>query len=49
MLQNLVLGLSTMLLCLLLQIILILLVLGYYRRKEYLVNNPSFFANLRVV
>ena len=49
MLHNLLLGLSTMLLCLMLQLVLVLLVLRYYRNKEYLINNSSFAASLRVV
>ena len=46
MLHNLLLGLSTMLLCLMLQLVL---VLRYHRNKEYLINNSSFAASLRVV
>ena len=49
MLHNLLLGLSTMLLGLMLQLVLVLLVLRYYRNKEYLINNSSFAASLRVV
>ena len=49
MLHNLLLGLSTMLLCLMLQLVLVLLVLRYYRRSEHLIDSVSFAASLRVV
>ena len=49
MLMNLLFGLLTMLLCLLLQSILFVLVIRYYSRNEYLVNNPSFWSSLAVI
>jgi hypothetical protein len=49
MLMNLLLGLPTMVLCLLLQALLLVLVSRYYARKEYLVNSPSFWSSLLVI
>lgn len=49
MLMNLLFGLLTMMLCLLLQSILFVLVIRYYSRNEYLVNNPSFWSSLAVI
>jgi len=49
MLINLLLGLTTMLLCLMLQALLLVTVLRYYFSKEYLVNNPSFWSSLLVI
>ncbi|MCB1857539.1 MAG: two pore domain potassium channel family protein [Gammaproteobacteria bacterium] len=49
MLVNLLFGLSTMVLCLLLQSLLFGLALRYYSRNDYLVNNPSFWSSLAVI
>lgn len=49
MLMNLLFGLSTMVVCLLLQSLLFILVIRYYSRNEYLVNNPSFWSSLAVI
>lgn len=49
MLINLLLGLPTMVLCLFLQSLLFTLVLHYYLRNEYLLNNPSFWSSLAVI
>ena len=49
MLMNLLFGLPTMVLCLLLQALLFVLVIHYYSRNEYLVNNPSFWSSLVVI
>ena len=49
MLINILLGLSIMLLCLLLQILLLLAAIRYYKRREHLVCNPAFDASLSVV
>jgi hypothetical protein len=49
MLMNLLLGLTTMALCLLLQSLLLASVVRYYSRHEYLVNSPSFLASLMVI
>lgn len=49
MLMNLLFGLLTMILCLLLQSVLLVLVIRYYARNEYLVNNPSFWSSLAVI
>jgi len=49
MLMNLLLGLPTMILCLLLQALLIIAVLNYYRGKRALINNPSMWASFVVL
>ncbi|WP_457675520.1 potassium channel family protein [Thiolapillus sp.] len=50
MLLNLVLGLSIMLLCLLLQIMLLLTAMRYYRRREQLLpDTPSFSSSLSAI
>jgi len=49
MLINPLLGLPTMMLCLLLQSLLILLALRYYGRHRALVDSPSFIASLVVI
>lgn len=49
MLVNLVLGLPTMMVCLLLQASLLVTALHYYKRHEYLVDNPSMWASLVVI
>lgn len=49
MLMNLLLGLPTMLLCLLVQSLLLVMVLRYYSRHEYLLANPSFWSSLSVI
>jgi len=49
MLLNLFLGLSTMVLCLLLQALLLVLVLRYYARQKNQIEQPSFWANLMVI
>lgn len=49
MLINLVYGISTMLLCLLLQALLFVLAIRYYINKEYLLNNLSFWSSLSVI
>jgi len=49
MMLNIVYGLLTMAVCLLLQSLLLVAVLRYYARHEILVNNPSFWSTLRVL
>jgi hypothetical protein len=49
MLVNLTLGLSTIVLCLLLQSLLLLIALRYYSQNKRLVNSPSFWASLAVI
>ena len=49
MLINLLLGLSTMAACLLLQSILLIVALRYYSNHLYLVNSPSLWSNLIVI
>ena len=49
MLMNLLLGFSTMALCLLLQLVLILTALRYYSRHADLVNSPSLGDSLIVI
>ena len=49
MLMDLLLGLSTMALCLLLQSLLLAVALRYYSRHEHLVNSPSFGSSLLVI
>jgi len=49
MLINILLGLSVMLLCLLLQILLLLTAIRFYKRREHLVRSPSFVTGLSVV
>lgn len=47
--MNLLLGLPTMVVCLLLQTVLVLAAIRYYGRHQYLVDNPSFLASLTVI
>lgn len=47
--MNLLLGLLTMALCLLLQSLMFAKAIGYYSRHESLVNSPSFIASLIVI
>jgi hypothetical protein len=49
MLINLMLGLPTMVVCLLLQLLLFVAAMRYYGRHDYLVNNPSFLASVVVI
>ena len=49
MLMNLLLGLPTMLLCLLVQSLLLVMAIRYYYRNEYLLNSPSFWSSLVVI
>jgi len=49
MLINLLFGLPTMALCLLLQSVLFVAATRFYYRHEYLVNSPSFVSSLLVV
>ena len=49
MLMNLLFGLSTMALCLLLQSLLLAMAVRYYSRHEHLVNSPSFGSSLVVI
>ena len=49
MLKNLLFGLPTMALCLLLQSLLVLLAIRYYTRHEQQVNNPSLMSSVVVV
>ena len=49
MIMNLVLGISTMVVCLFLQSLLLVYVIGYYKRHGNLVNNPSMWASVVVV
>ncbi len=45
MLMNLLFGLSTMIACLLLQSLLVIAAIRYYRRHEHWLNNPSFWSS----
>lgn len=47
--MNLLFGLPTMVLCLLLQSVLFVLVIHYYVRNEHLVKNVSFWSSLAVI
>jgi len=47
--MNLLLGLPTMVVCLLLQIMLCVAALRYYVHREYQVSSPSFLASLMVI
>jgi magnesium-transporting ATPase (P-type) len=49
MLMNFLLGLPTMVLCLLIQSLLLVMVIRYYYRNEYLLNSPSFWSSLVVI
>lgn len=49
MLENLLIGLPTMLLCLFLQSLLLISTIHYYRRHDNLVNSPSFWSSLWVI
>jgi len=49
MLMNLLLGLMTMALCLLLQSLILVKAITYYTRHDYLVNSPSLWSSLMVV
>ena len=49
MLMNLLLGLTTMALCLFLQSLLFVMAIRYYSRRKYMVDNPSLLASLVVV
>ncbi len=49
MLLNLILGLSTMVLCLLLQSLLLILVLRYHAHQKHRLDEPSFWSSLMVV
>ena len=49
MLINLILGLSTMAACLLLQSMLLIVALHYYSNHIYLVNSPSIWSSLIVI
>lgn len=49
MLMNLLLGLGTMVLCLLLQTMLVIAAFNYYNRHADQVNDPSFRSSVRVV
>lgn len=49
MLTNLVIGVSTMVACLLMQTILLVVAVRYYLRHDYLVNSPSILSSLVVI
>lgn len=49
MLMNLLFGLSTMMACLLLQSVLIIAAIRYYRRREHWLNHSSFWLSLAVI
>ena len=49
MLANLLIGLPTMMVCLLLQSALLVAVLRYYARREHLIQSPTFGTSLIVV
>jgi len=49
MLMNLVLGLSTMVVCLLLQSLLLVAAIRYYKSKRSLVDSPSMWSSLIVI
>ena len=49
MLINLLIGLPTMVLCLLLQALLLLMVIHYYRRRRETIASPSLWSSLAVV
>ena len=47
--MNLLLGLITMALCLLLQSLIFVKAIAYYSHHDYLLNNPSFLSSLGVI
>ena len=49
MLSNFLLGLPTMVLCLMFQTVLLVYAMRYYHRKEYLINNASLWSSLIVI
>ena len=49
MLINLVIGLSTMIICLILQSLILVLTIHYYHKYSYLVNNPYYYATMIVL
>ncbi len=49
MLDNFLLGLPTMVLCLMLQTVLLVFAVRYYHHKAYLVNSPSLWSSLLVI
>ncbi len=49
MLNNMLLGLGTMLICLTLQIVLILLVIRYYRKNTSHIDDPTFLFSLWIM
>ena len=49
MLMNLIFGLSTMVLCLLLQTWLLLVVLRYYAHQKHRISDPGFWSSLMVI
>ena len=49
MLTNFLLGLPTMVLCLMFQTVLLVYAMRYYHRKEYLINNASLWSSLIVI
>ena len=49
MLINLALGLSTIVLCLFLQSVLLLVAMRYYSRHTSLINSPSFWTSMMVI
>ena len=49
MLSNLLIGLTTMIFCLLPQALLLVTALRYYHRREDLVSNPSFWSSILII
>ncbi|MEN8132483.1 MAG: ion channel [Pseudomonadota bacterium] len=49
MLVNLLIGLLAMVLCLFLQLLLFIVAIRYYHRRDYLVNNSSVWSSLAVI
>ena len=49
MISNLAIGLSTMVVCLILQSLILVLTIHYYNKYSYLVNNPYYYATMIVL
>ena len=49
MLMNIVIGLSTMIICLILQSLILVLTIHYYHKYSYLINNPYYYSTMIVL
>ena len=49
MLINIVIGLSTMIICLILQSLILVLTIHYYHKYSYLINNPYYYSTMIVL